>query len=132
MAASVLPDVKGVHNAPRLVFEPVSYRPRTAGDQSGIQIELAVAPWTVSGAGATPPPPTLRVRAATPETEAPRFMDAALVSDRAGDQARQPPPDAYADPDADPGPPDDRRWDDRLPPPPDADYGDRGDDDSDH
>jgi hypothetical protein len=70
--------------------------------------------------------PTLRVRAATAETQAPKFVDAALVSDRADDQARQPPPDAYSDPDADPGPPADR-WDDRPPPPPpDADYGDRG------
>jgi hypothetical protein len=126
MAASVLPDVKAAHNAPRLVFRPVVYRPRTAGDQGGIQIELAVTSQAVSGAGTERPAPTPRVRAATPDTEAPRFMDAALVSDRSDDQARQPPPDADADPDADPGPPDNRRWDDR-PPPPDADYGDRDD-----
>jgi hypothetical protein len=127
MAASVIPDVKAAHNAPRLVFQPVAYRPQVAGDPAGVQIQLAVTSQAVSGPGPARPLATRRVRAA--QTQAPKFMDVSLGSDRTDDQARQP-PDANAEPDADPGPPDDRRWDDRLPPPPpDADYGDRGDPD---
>ena len=101
MAASVLPDVKAPHNLPRPVFQPVVYRPRIADDPAGIRIQVAMAPEAVSGPVAPHPLPTLKVRAATPQTDAPRLVDAALVSDRADDQARQPPP-------------------------PDADYGDRG------
>lgn len=85
------------HDGPRLVFQPITYSPRTPGSSAGVKIQLALAP--------EPPAivhqahrrhsPLLRAPVVAASDDLPRAepSETDLVADVSADHERAPPPD---------------------------------------